>query len=193
MHARWRPKWQHSKSHTWKDWTGAQELSSLIRTPSYIYFLLFKPMHLASRHGYITYMWLAHVVTRKWWRSNFYVWICHKISYYLGIPFVLILHSICHTKLYRVWITPEWFLFALLVLDFRTGDIAKIVARSLSGLGFKNTWVITDGYDGGRGWVQSKLGSDSYNSSFAEILSPSRVIPAGTYYSIANSYTDYGN
>lgn len=105
---------------------------------------------------------------------------------------MLILHLICHTKLCRVWITPECLLFSLLILDFRTGDIAKIIARSLSGLGFKNTWVITDGYDGGRGWVQSKLGSDSYNSSFAEILSPSRVIPAGTY-STANSYTDSGN
>jgi len=77
----------------------------------------------------------------------------------------------------------------IVIID-STGDIAKIVARSLSGLGFKNTWVITDGYDGGRGWVQSKLGSDSYNSSFAEILSPSRVIPAGTKRFFSSSSND---
>lgn len=64
---------------------------------------------------------------------------------------------------------------------FRAGNIAKIIAKSLSELGFKNTWVVADGYDGGKGWVQSKLGSESYKSSFGDILSPSRVIPPGTH------------
>lgn len=67
----------------------------------------------------------------------------------------------------------------LIIID-SFGDIAKIVAKSLSALGFKNTWVVLDGFDGGKGWVQSRLGTDSYNSSIAEILSPSRIIPAGT-------------
>ena len=62
----------------------------------------------------------------------------------------------------------------------RNGDIAKTIARSLSGLGFNNTWVITDGFDGGRGWVQSRLGTESSGTSFTEILSPSRVISSGT-------------
>lgn len=67
----------------------------------------------------------------------------------------------------------------LVIID-SNGDIAKVIARSLSALGFNNTWVITDGFDGGRGWIQSRLGTESLNSSFAEILSPSRIIPAGT-------------
>ncbi|KAG0614768.1 hypothetical protein M758_6G202300 [Ceratodon purpureus] len=67
----------------------------------------------------------------------------------------------------------------LIIID-SNGDVAKVIARSLSGLGFSNTWVITDGFNGGRGWVQSKLGTESSNSSFSEILSPSRIIPAGT-------------
>eukprot|EP00250_Pteridium_aquilinum_P013853 c21612_g1_i1 orf=470-1774(-) len=67
-----------------------------------------------------------------------------------------------------------------IVLLDASGDIAKTVAKSLSALGFKNAWVVNDGFDGGKGWVQSRLGTDSYNSSIAEILSPSRVIPAGT-------------
>lgn len=59
------------------------------------------------------------------------------------------------------------------------GDVAKIVARALNGLGFNNTWILTDGFSGGKGWLQSCLGTESYNASFAEILSPSRIIPAG--------------
>lgn len=58
------------------------------------------------------------------------------------------------------------------------GDVAKTVARALTGLGFNNAWVLTDGFSGGRGWLQSCLGTESYNASFAEILSPSRIIPA---------------
>ncbi|KAJ4713304.1 Calcium sensing receptor chloroplastic [Melia azedarach] len=57
-------------------------------------------------------------------------------------------------------------------------DSAKIVARVLTSLGFKNCWIVADGFSGRRGWLQSRLGSDSYNFSFAEVLSPSRVIPA---------------
>ncbi|CAN6457368.1 unnamed protein product [Victoria cruziana] len=57
-------------------------------------------------------------------------------------------------------------------------DTSKTVAKLLTGLGFKNCWVLADGFSGGRGWLQSRLGTDSYNLSFAEVLSPSRVIPA---------------
>lgn len=62
----------------------------------------------------------------------------------------------------------------------RYSDSAKIVARALTSLGFKNCWVVNDGFSGSRGWLQSKLGTDSYNVSFAEVLSPSRIIPAGS-------------
>lgn len=67
----------------------------------------------------------------------------------------------------------------LVILD-SFGDIGKVVAKSLTALGFKSTWVVIDGFEGSRGWLQSRLGSDSYNLSRAEILSPSRIIPAGT-------------
>lgn len=59
------------------------------------------------------------------------------------------------------------------------GDVAKTVARALTDLGFNSTWILTDGFSGGKGWLQSCLGTESYNASFAEILSPSRIIPAG--------------
>eukprot|EP00249_Psilotum_nudum_P020082 c27555_g1_i3 orf=815-1642(+) len=67
----------------------------------------------------------------------------------------------------------------LVILD-AYGDIAKTIARSLTRLGFKNTWVISSGFDGGKGWVQSCLGTDSYKTSITEIVSPSRIIPADT-------------
>ncbi|XP_059453780.1 calcium sensing receptor, chloroplastic [Corylus avellana] len=57
-------------------------------------------------------------------------------------------------------------------------DTAKIVARALTSLGFKNCWVVADGFSGSRGWLQSRLGTETYKFSFAEVLSPSRVIPA---------------
>ncbi|XP_045832499.1 calcium sensing receptor, chloroplastic isoform X1 [Trifolium pratense] len=66
----------------------------------------------------------------------------------------------------------------IVILDSYS-DSAKIVARKLKGLGFKNTWIVADGFSGGKGWLQSRLGTDSYKVSFAEILSPSRIIPAG--------------
>ncbi|KAK2357681.1 calcium sensing receptor, chloroplastic [Trifolium repens] len=66
----------------------------------------------------------------------------------------------------------------IVILDSYS-DSAKIVARTLTGLGFKNTWIVGDGFSGGKGWLQSRLGTDSYKFSFAEILSPSRIIPAG--------------
>jgi hypothetical protein len=43
-------------------------------------------------------------------------------------------------------------------------------------LGFKNVWVVVDGFDGGKGWVQSRLGTESYNSILAEVT---RIIPGG--------------
>ncbi|KAJ4900376.1 hypothetical protein Rs2_14327 [Raphanus sativus] len=59
-------------------------------------------------------------------------------------------------------------------------DSAKIVAKTLKVLGYKNCWIVTDGFSGGRGWLQSRLGTDSYNFSFAQVLSPSRIIPAAS-------------
>ncbi|XP_057766898.1 calcium sensing receptor, chloroplastic [Salvia miltiorrhiza] len=59
-------------------------------------------------------------------------------------------------------------------------DSAKIVARTLTKLGFKNTWIVADGFSGSKGWLQSRLGADSYNVSFAEVVSPSRVISAAS-------------
>jgi len=56
--------------------------------------------------------------------------------------------------------------------------VAKTVGRTLTSLGFKNTWIVADGFSGNKGWLQSRLGTDSYNFSFAEVLSPSRIIPA---------------
>lgn len=58
-------------------------------------------------------------------------------------------------------------------------DSAKAVAKALTRLGFKNSWIVTDGFLGSKGWLQSRLGTDTYKFSFAEILSPSRVIPSG--------------
>ncbi|KAJ8452216.1 hypothetical protein Cgig2_006021 [Carnegiea gigantea] len=58
-------------------------------------------------------------------------------------------------------------------------DSAKIVAKALTGCGFKNCWIMADGFSGGKGWLQSRLGTESYNLSFAELLSPSRIIPGG--------------
>ncbi|XP_043699425.1 calcium sensing receptor, chloroplastic [Telopea speciosissima] len=57
-------------------------------------------------------------------------------------------------------------------------DTAKIVAAALTSFGFKNCWIMADGFSGNKGWLYSQLGTDSYNLSFAEVLSPSRVIPA---------------
>ncbi|XP_022885618.1 calcium sensing receptor, chloroplastic [Olea europaea var. sylvestris] len=67
----------------------------------------------------------------------------------------------------------------IVILDSYS-DSAKMVARALSNLGFKNCWVVTDGFSGSKGWLQSRLGIDSYNLSFAEIVSPSRIIPAAS-------------
>ncbi|OMO60951.1 hypothetical protein CCACVL1_23796 [Corchorus capsularis] len=57
-------------------------------------------------------------------------------------------------------------------------DSAKTVAKTLTSLGFSNCWVVADGFSGSRGWLQSRLGTDSYNFSLVEVLSPSRVLPA---------------
>ncbi|KAG8488053.1 hypothetical protein CXB51_018632 [Gossypium anomalum] len=57
-------------------------------------------------------------------------------------------------------------------------DSAKTVARTLASLGFNNCWVVADGFSGRKGWLQSRLGTDSYNFSLVEVLSPSNVFPA---------------
>ncbi|EFJ26003.1 hypothetical protein SELMODRAFT_98333, partial [Selaginella moellendorffii] len=67
----------------------------------------------------------------------------------------------------------------LVILD-STGNISKVVAKSLSGLGFKSTWTVLDGFDGSRGWLQNRLGTESYFSSLTQVLSPSRIIPPAT-------------
>ncbi|XP_061988884.1 calcium sensing receptor, chloroplastic [Rosa rugosa] len=67
----------------------------------------------------------------------------------------------------------------IVILDSYS-DSGKIVARALTNLGFKNTWIVADGFSGNKGWLQSRLGIDSYNFSFAEVISPSRIIPAAT-------------
>ena len=84
-----------------------------------------------------------------------------------------------------LFVDLKWVLLLsyIIILTFgldtiRYSDSAKIVARSLTSLGFKNTWTVADGFSGNKGWLQSRLGTDSYNFSFAEVLSPSRVIPA---------------
>ncbi|XP_058777089.1 calcium sensing receptor, chloroplastic-like [Vicia villosa] len=66
----------------------------------------------------------------------------------------------------------------IVILDSYS-DSAKIVARTLTRLGFKNSWIVGDGFSGGKGWLQSRLGTNTYKFSFAEVLSPSRIIPAG--------------
>ncbi|TVU28339.1 hypothetical protein EJB05_19854 [Eragrostis curvula] len=60
----------------------------------------------------------------------------------------------------------------------RYNDNSKIVARTLSSVGFKNCWVMSGGFSGRKGWAQSRLGTDSYNLSVVEVVTPSRVIPA---------------
>eukprot|EP00262_Sarcandra_glabra_P012732 TRINITY_DN333_c0_g1_i1.p1 TRINITY_DN333_c0_g1~~TRINITY_DN333_c0_g1_i1.p1 ORF type:complete len:397 (-),score=52.41 TRINITY_DN333_c0_g1_i1:333-1523(-) len=55
-------------------------------------------------------------------------------------------------------------------------DTAKIVAKALTSLGFKNCWIMAGGFSGSRGWLQSRLGTDSYNVSLAEVVSPLRII-----------------
>ncbi|XP_014505979.1 calcium sensing receptor, chloroplastic [Vigna radiata var. radiata] len=57
-------------------------------------------------------------------------------------------------------------------------DVAKTVGRTLTSIGFKKTWIVAGGFSGNKGWLQSRLGTDSYNFSLAEVLSPSRIIPA---------------
>ncbi|XVF08848.1 hypothetical protein REPUB_Repub07fG0039300 [Reevesia pubescens] len=57
-------------------------------------------------------------------------------------------------------------------------DSAKIVAKTLPSLGFNNCWVVADGFSGRRGWLQSRLGTDAYNLSLVEVVSPSQVLPA---------------
>ncbi|PAN08182.1 hypothetical protein PAHAL_1G393800 [Panicum hallii] len=58
-------------------------------------------------------------------------------------------------------------------------DVSKTVAKTLNGVGFKNCWVMAGGFSGRKGWAQSRLGTDSYNLSTVEVVTPSRVIPAG--------------
>ncbi|OEL36345.1 Calcium sensing receptor, chloroplastic [Dichanthelium oligosanthes] len=58
-------------------------------------------------------------------------------------------------------------------------DISKTMAKTLNSVGFKNCWVMTGGFSGRKGWAQSRLGTDSFNLSVVEVVTPSRVIPAG--------------
>ncbi|KAA8542326.1 hypothetical protein F0562_023538 [Nyssa sinensis] len=67
---------------------------------------------------------------------------------------------------------------SIIVIMDSYSDSAKIVARALTSRGFKNCWIVADGFSGRRGWLQSQLGADSYNLSVAEVISSSRGIPA---------------
>ncbi|KAK8559352.1 hypothetical protein V6N13_026778 [Hibiscus sabdariffa] len=66
---------------------------------------------------------------------------------------------------------------SIVIMDFYC-DSAKTVARTLTSLGFNNCFVVADGFSGSRGWLQSRLGTDTYNFSVVEILSPLTVFPA---------------
>eukprot|EP00897_Mesotaenium_endlicherianum_P011002 jgi/Mesen1/9930/ME000070S09214 len=66
------------------------------------------------------------------------------------------------------------------ILIDSNGDIAKTIAKALSSLGFGSVYVVTDGVDGSKGWVQSQLATDAGGYSRSEVLSPSRVIPAAS-------------
>ncbi|KAF0932495.1 hypothetical protein E2562_010391 [Oryza meyeriana var. granulata] len=68
-------------------------------------------------------------------------------------------------------------------------DNSKIVARTLNSVGFKNCWVMAGGFSGRKGWVQSRLGTDSYNLSVVEVVTPSRVIPAASDRFVTTSST----
>ncbi|CAA6670648.1 unnamed protein product [Spirodela intermedia] len=59
-------------------------------------------------------------------------------------------------------------------------DSAKIVAKTLTSLGFGNCWVI-------------RLGSDSYDTSVVEVLSPSRIISAARSFGTTGSTQSSGN
>ncbi|CAA7407727.1 unnamed protein product [Spirodela intermedia] len=72
-------------------------------------------------------------------------------------------------------------------------DSAKIVAKTLTSLGFGNCWVMSDGFSGGKGWLQSRLGSDSYDTSVVEVLSPSRIISAARSFGTTGSTQSSGN
>eukprot|EP00850_Spirogloea_muscicola_P017615 SM000153S01604 [mRNA] locus=s153:292443:295279:+ [translate_table: standard] len=65
----------------------------------------------------------------------------------------------------------------LIIID-SNGSMSKWVAKSLSALGYKKAYIVRDGVEGGKGWIQSRLETEPYNQSSFEILSPSRVIPA---------------
>lgn len=55
--------------------------------------------------------------------------------------------------------------------------MSKTVARYLSKAGFGKVFVVSSGFDGSKGWAQSKLGVDDYNNQAKfEILNPGRVI-----------------
>ena len=53
------------------------------------------------------------------------------------------------------------------------------MAKTLNSVGFKNCWVMAGGFSGRKGWAQSRLGAGSHNLSMVEVVTPSRVIPAG--------------
>ncbi|XP_073035150.1 calcium sensing receptor, chloroplastic [Primulina eburnea] len=67
----------------------------------------------------------------------------------------------------------------IVIMDSYT-DSAKIVARALTSLGFKNCWIMSGGFCGGNGWLQSRLGADTASFAVAEVISPSKVITTPT-------------
>lgn len=67
----------------------------------------------------------------------------------------------------------------VIVLD-AYGGVAKTIAKFLKAYGFRNAYIVRDGFDGGKGWLQSQLGVENATASRTEILSPSRIISAGS-------------
>lgn len=63
----------------------------------------------------------------------------------------------------------------IVIMDSYT-DSSKIVARALTSLGFNNCWIMSGGFSGGKGWLQSQLGADNASFAVPEIISPSKVI-----------------
>lgn len=60
------------------------------------------------------------------------------------------------------------------------GNTSRMIAKFLKGYGFRSAYIVKDGFDGSKGWLQSQLGVENASASRTEILSPSRIISAGT-------------
>ncbi|KAE8686234.1 putative NB-ARC domain-containing disease resistance protein [Hibiscus syriacus] len=55
--------------------------------------------------------------------------------------------------------------------------IPKNSGENINESRFQQLFVVADGFSGSKGWLQSRLGTDTYNFSAVELLSPSTVFP----------------